>query len=143
HVSREVADSRRRHLPTAAPLDVLAHRQIPSRCERRLLMAPFSRADIASLAASWRREGKSIVFTNGVFDLVHPGHLRYLRHARSLGDALIVGINSDRSVRINKGASRPVTLETERAEVLSAFVCVDAVTIFDEDTPQDLVNAVQ
>ena len=103
----------------------------------------LSRADVAALATRWRDEGKTIVFTNGVFDLVHPGHLRYLQHARALGDALIVGINSDRSVRINKGASRPVTPETERAEVLSAFVCVDAVTIFDEDTPQDLVNAVQ
>jgi rfaE bifunctional protein nucleotidyltransferase chain/domain len=106
-------------------------------------MPSLGRADIASLVASWRREGKSIVFTNGVFDLVHPGHLRYLRHARSLGDVLIVGINSDRSVRANKGPLRPITPEAERAEVLAAFECVDAVTIFDEDTPHDLVSFVQ
>ncbi len=118
-------------------------RQIPSGRERRLLMATLSRAEVASLAAGWRRDGKSIVFTNGVFDLVHPGHLRYLRHARSLGDVLIVGINSDRSVRANKGPSRPITPEAERAEVLAAFECVDAVTMFDEDTPHDLVAAVQ
>ncbi|HEY2908259.1 MAG TPA: D-glycero-beta-D-manno-heptose 1-phosphate adenylyltransferase [Vicinamibacterales bacterium] len=107
------------------------------------MMASVSRADIESLAVSWRREGKTIVFTNGVFDLVHPGHLRYLRHARSLGDVLVVGINSDRSVSANKGPSRPIAPEAERAEVLAAFECVEAVTIFDEDTPHDLVTAIQ
>jgi rfaE bifunctional protein nucleotidyltransferase chain/domain len=106
-------------------------------------MPSASRVEIASLAASWRSEGKSIVFTNGVFDLVHPGHLRYLRHARSLGDVLVVGINSDRSVRANKGPSRPIAPDTDRAEVLAAFECVDAVTIFDEDTPHDLIAAIQ
>jgi D-glycero-beta-D-manno-heptose 1-phosphate adenylyltransferase len=91
----------------------------------------------------WRTSGRTIVFTNGVFDLVHPGHLRYLQHARHLGDALIVGINSDRSVRANKGPSRPVTPEAERAEVVAALVCVDAVAIFDEDTPHDLIQFLQ
>jgi len=90
-----------------------------------------------------RADRKTVVFTNGVFDLVHPGHLRYLRHARSLGDALIVGINSDRSVRSNKGAGRPITPETERAEILSALACVDAVVIFDEATPYDVIAALQ
>jgi rfaE bifunctional protein nucleotidyltransferase chain/domain len=106
-------------------------------------MPSVSRQEIAALAASWRSQGKSIVFTNGVFDLVHPGHLRYLRYARTLGDALIVGINSDRSVRANKGPSRPITPDTERAEVLAAFECVDAVTVFDEETPHDLIAAIQ
>jgi len=83
------------------------------------------------------------VFTNGVFDLLHPGHVRYLREARALGDALIVAINSDRSVRVNKGAGRPVNPQDERAEVLLALEPVDAVTIFDEETPHAIVSVIQ
>jgi rfaE bifunctional protein nucleotidyltransferase chain/domain len=83
------------------------------------------------------------VFTNGVFDLLHPGHVRYLQRARALGDALIVGVNSDRSVRGNKGENRPVTAEHERAEVLLALSCVDAAVIFDEDTPHAVISLVQ
>lgn len=90
-----------------------------------------------------RATGRTIVFTNGVFDLLHPGHVRYLRHARSLGGALVVGVNSDRSVRANKGVGRPITLEAERAELVGSLKCVDAVVIFDEDTPQALIEAVQ
>jgi len=90
-----------------------------------------------------RAAGKTIVFTNGVFDLLHPGHLRYLQHARSLGDALIVGVNSDRSVRANKGSGRPITPEAERAEILEALECVDAVVVFDEDTPHAIITALQ
>ena len=90
-----------------------------------------------------RTSGKQIVFTNGVFDLLHPGHLRYLQQARSLGDALIVGLNSDRSVRSNKGPDRPINPQDDRAEVLAALACVDGVVIFDEDTPHDLIAAVQ
>jgi len=88
-----------------------------------------------------RAAGKQIVFTNGVFDLLHIGHLRYLQRARALGDALIVAVNSDRSVRANKGAGRPITPERERAEVLEALACVDATVIFDQDTPLDLIAA--
>jgi D-beta-D-heptose 7-phosphate kinase/D-beta-D-heptose 1-phosphate adenosyltransferase len=83
------------------------------------------------------------VFTNGVFDLLHPGHVRYLEAARRLGDCLIVGINSDRSVRANKGDSRPITPEAERAEILEALVSVDAVVVFDEETPHSLIAAIQ
>jgi rfaE bifunctional protein nucleotidyltransferase chain/domain len=90
-----------------------------------------------------RASGKTVVFTNGVFDLLHVGHLRYLQHARGLGDALIVGLNSDRSVRRIKGPDRPITEEAERAEILEALACVDAVVIFDEDTPRDLIVAIQ
>jgi D-beta-D-heptose 7-phosphate kinase/D-beta-D-heptose 1-phosphate adenosyltransferase len=90
-----------------------------------------------------RAAGKTVVFTNGVFDLLHVGHLRYLQHARSLGDALIVGLNSDRSVRTNKGAGRPITPEAERTEILSALACVDGVVVFDEDTPHDIIAALQ
>jgi D-glycero-beta-D-manno-heptose 1-phosphate adenylyltransferase len=85
-----------------------------------------------------------MVFTNGVFDIIHPGHVRYLRDARALGDMLIVGINSDRSVRaLAKAPNRPVNSEAERAEVLGALASVDAVVIFDEDTPHAIIFALQ
>jgi D-glycero-beta-D-manno-heptose 1-phosphate adenylyltransferase len=100
-------------------------------------------AEAQRLVADLRRDGKRVVFTNGVFDLLHPGHLRYLRAARAEGDALIVGINSDRSVRINKGPDRPITPEAERAEILAALAVVDAVVIFDEETPAGIIRALQ
>lgn len=90
-----------------------------------------------------RAAGCTIVFTNGVFDLLHPGHVRYLRHARELGDALLVGVNSDRSVRANKGPDRPLTPETERVEILEALAFVDGVVVFDEETPHELIAALQ
>ncbi len=90
-----------------------------------------------------RRQGKSVVFTNGVFDLLHPGHVRYLSDARRHGDRLIVGLNSDRSVRAIKGPARPVVPEGERAEVLAALACVDAVCLFDEDTPHAIISRLQ
>jgi len=85
-----------------------------------------------------------VVFTNGVFDLLHPGHVRYLAEARALGDLLIVGINADASVRrLQKGPDRPINPESERAEVIAALACVDAVVIFSEDTPHEIVSALQ
>jgi D-beta-D-heptose 7-phosphate kinase/D-beta-D-heptose 1-phosphate adenosyltransferase len=90
-----------------------------------------------------RSAGRRIVFTNGVFDLLHPGHVRYLRAARAHGDLLIVGLNSDASVRRNKGPERPIVPERERAEVLLALECVDAVSIFDEETPAEIIDRVQ
>src|SRR6478672_13648046 len=90
-----------------------------------------------------RAAGARLVFTNGVFDLLHPGHVRYLQQARALGDVLVVGINTDRSVRANKGPGRPITPEAERAEILMALDCVDAVAIFDEDTPAEIVRRIQ
>ena len=90
-----------------------------------------------------RAAGRRIVFTNGVFDLLHPGHVRYLQAARAHGDLLIVGLNSDASVRRNKGPERPINPEDERAEVLAALACVDAVSIFDDDTPADIIRRVQ
>ena len=89
--------------------------------------------------AQERRNGRRIVFTNGCFDLLHPGHIRTLEEARALGDVLIVGINSDASVRELKGRGRPVFPMKERAEVLAALECVDAVVIFDEPTPRELI----
>ena len=100
-------------------------------------------ADAVRLAREVQGHGGIVVFTNGVFDLLHSGHVRYLRAARALGDALVVAINSDRSVQAIKGPERPLTPETERAEILLSLACVDAVTIFDEDTPREIVSAVQ
>jgi len=90
-----------------------------------------------------REQGGTVVFTNGVFDLLHPGHVRYLQDARALGSALIVAVNSDRSVRAIKGPDRPVNPEAERAEVLLALSCVDAVVIFDEHTPHAVISTIQ
>ena len=87
--------------------------------------------------------GGLVVFTNGVFDLLHPGHVRYLQDARRLGALLIVGVNSDRSVRAIKEPGRPLNPEDERAEVLLSLACVDAVVVFDEDTPHRLIEAIQ
>jgi D-beta-D-heptose 7-phosphate kinase/D-beta-D-heptose 1-phosphate adenosyltransferase len=86
-----------------------------------------------------KRNGRRVVFTNGCFDLLHPGHIRSLEQARELGDALIVGINSDASVRQLKGKGRPVLPECERAEILAALQSVDAVVIFDELTPREVI----
>ena len=103
----------------------------------------MTRTEAASFVERQREIGRAIVFTNGVFDLLHPGHIRYLAAARALGDLLIVGVNSDRSVRANKGADRPITPEGERAEILAALSCVDAVVVFDEDTPHEIIAAIQ
>ena len=97
----------------------------------------------AAFASRVRDGGGTVVFTNGVFDLLHPGHVRYLREARALGDALIVAVNSDRSVRAIKEPGRPINPERERAEVLLALDSVDAAVIFDEETPHEIVSAIQ
>jgi D-glycero-beta-D-manno-heptose 1-phosphate adenylyltransferase len=106
----------------------------------KLLALPALRRRLATL----RRAGRRIVFTNGVFDLLHPGHVRYLRAARRLGDALVVGLNSDRSVRrLAKGADRPLVRQTDRAEMLAALEMVDYVILFEDDTPADLIRALR
>jgi D-glycero-beta-D-manno-heptose 1-phosphate adenylyltransferase len=98
--------------------------------------------EIVRLRPGIRESGKKLVFTNGCFDILHVGHIRYLNYARSLGDMLIVGINSDRSVREIKGDSRPIVPEQERAEVLAALACVDFVFIFDNPTPKQVIEAI-
>jgi rfaE bifunctional protein nucleotidyltransferase chain/domain len=103
----------------------------------------LSIAEAASWVAAQRAAGRSVVFTNGVFDLVHPGHVTYLTAARAEGDVLIVALNSDRSVQANKGPSRPILPEQERAELLAALDVVDAVVIFDDETPAAIVAALQ
>ena len=92
------------------------------------------------LCRQWKASGDRVVFTNGCFDLLHPGHVRLLERASEHGDRLIVAINSDRSVRDLKGASRPVLSEADRAATLAGFTCVDAVTIFGEETPHALLR---
>jgi len=87
----------------------------------------------------WKDNGKRVVFTNGCFDLLHVGHVRLLQQARAEGDVLVVGLNSDASVQRLKGAGRPLVPQSDRAEVLAALACVDAVTVFDEDTPRELI----
>jgi D-glycero-beta-D-manno-heptose 1-phosphate adenylyltransferase len=103
-----------------------------------------TREQAIELVARERARGHVIVFTNGVFDILHPGHTRYLRDARALGDVLIVGVNSDRSARAQgKAPDRPINPEAERCEVLAALASVDAVVLFDEDTPYQIIMAVQ
>jgi D-beta-D-heptose 7-phosphate kinase/D-beta-D-heptose 1-phosphate adenosyltransferase len=103
----------------------------------------LGRERVRDFAQHAQSRGQRVVFTNGVFDILHPGHLRYLQAAREHGDVLIVGVNSDASVRRNKGPARPIMPERERAEILLALEAVDAVSIFDEDTPAAIIAAVQ
>jgi D-beta-D-heptose 7-phosphate kinase/D-beta-D-heptose 1-phosphate adenosyltransferase len=99
--------------------------------------------DGIALVARLRGDGRTVVFTNGVFDLLHLGHVRYLAAARAIGDALIVGLNGDASVRRNKGPERPITPQDERAEILLALSSVDAVVVFDQDTPAEIITTLQ
>jgi D-beta-D-heptose 7-phosphate kinase/D-beta-D-heptose 1-phosphate adenosyltransferase len=99
-------------------------------------------AEIVRLRPRFRESGRKLVFTNGCFDILHVGHVRYLNAAKSLGDALVVGINSDRSVREIKGDARPIMPQAERAEVLAALACIDFVCIFDEPTPKQIIDAI-
>lgn len=98
--------------------------------------------ELIPLRAALRESGKKLVFTNGCFDILHIGHVRYLNEARSLGDAMVVAINSDRSVREIKGPSRPITPESDRAEVIAALASVDYVFIFDDPTPKQVIEAI-
>jgi len=103
----------------------------------------IDRAHLAALAATLRRGHRRIVFTNGCFDLLHPGHVRLLTEAKRFGDVLVVGLNSDESVRRLKGPERPVLSESDRAEVLGGLHAVDFVTIFGEDTPDAVIRALR
>ena len=108
------------------------------------MSAVLTRDEAVGWVTEHRAAGRRVVFTNGVFDLLHPGHVRYLRAARGFGDVLIVGVNSDRSARLlDKGTDRPLNAAAERAEVLASLDAVDAVTIFDEPTPHEVILALQ
>ncbi len=103
----------------------------------------LDRSALAAALAEERRGGQRIVFTNGCFDLIHAGHIRYLRDAKALGDLLVVGVNSDESVRrLGKGMERPILAQAERAEILAALEMVDYVSIFGEDTPVELIQTI-
>lgn len=102
----------------------------------------YSRERLIEQRARWKQEGKTVVFTNGCYDLLHPGHIRLLEQARSLGDVLVLALNSDASVQRLKGPARPLISEQERAALCAGLAAVDAVTIFDEDTPRELIAAV-
>ena len=104
-------------------------------------MTTYDRPGLVAERARWKAAGHRVVFTNGCFDLLHPGHLALLEAARALGDVLVVGINSDASVRALKGEGRPLLPEAERAEALSALEPVDAVVVYDEPTPREIVAA--
>ena len=99
----------------------------------------YSRAELLEQRERWRQAGRTLVFTNGCYDLLHPGHVRLLERARSLGDVLVVGLNTDSSVRLSKGPGRPLTPERERAELLASLEAVDGVVLFDEETPRALI----
>ena len=101
-----------------------------------------SQDELIQATAREKRDGRRVVFTNGCFDLIHPGHVRCLAEARALGDVLVVAVNSDHSVRGNKGPERPLVNEQDRAEVIAALASVDYVTIFDEPTPRELISRV-
>jgi D-glycero-beta-D-manno-heptose 1-phosphate adenylyltransferase len=99
----------------------------------------YQRNALMAARVEWRAAGKTVVFTNGSYDLVHPGHVRLLEQSRNLGDVLVLGLNTDASVRRYKGPKRPVTPADQRVEVACALAAVDAVVLFDEDTPRELI----
>ncbi len=102
----------------------------------------FTLEQLIGRRLEWKRSGKTVVFTNGCYDILHPGHIRLLESARSLGDILILALNTDASVQRLKGPTRPLVSQDERAELAAALQAVDAVTFFDEDTPRELIAAV-
>ena len=102
----------------------------------------YSRDELIAARAIWKHEGRTVVFTNGCYDILHPGHIRLLESARSLGDLLILALNTDASVQRLKGPSRPLICQQDRAEMACALAAVDAVAFFDEDTPRELIAAV-
>jgi D-glycero-beta-D-manno-heptose 1-phosphate adenylyltransferase len=101
----------------------------------------YTRDELLRVRSIWKRDGKRVVFTNGCYDLLHPGHIRLLERARSLGDVLVLALNTDASVRKMKGAGRPLVAEGDRAALVAALAAVDAVTLFDEETPRELIAA--
>ncbi len=102
----------------------------------------FSKKEIKKISADWKNQKNKIVFTNGCFDILHYGHVYYLAKAKEFGDKLIVGLNSDSSVKTIKGENRPINKQNERAFILASLVMIDAVVIFEEKTPENLINSI-
>ncbi len=117
--------------------------EIRSPEEKIAMVKLLTNSEIAGEASRLKKAGKRIVFTNGCFDILHAGHVRYLAAARAEGDILVVGLNSDKSVRLIKGEKRPVVSQMQRAEVLSGLSCVDFVVLFDEPDPLNLIKKVR
>jgi D-glycero-beta-D-manno-heptose 1-phosphate adenylyltransferase len=105
-------------------------------------VSSYTREELVAIRAQWKRDRKTVVLTNGCYDLLHPGHIRLLEAARSLGDFLILALNSDLSVRRSKGAGRPIISEKARGSLAASLATVDAVVFFDEETPRELIAAV-
>lgn len=103
----------------------------------------FLKEDLQAQIQEWKAAQKKIVFTNGCFDLIHPGHIAYLNEAASLGDVLVIGLNTDRSVKVLKGEHRPINDEFSRSQLIASMFFVDAVVFFDEQTPINLINALK
>ena len=114
---------------------------MPRNIEQTLLDKINDLTSLKSKVTAWKNEGKKVVFTNGVFDLLHIGHITYLSKAAELGDKLIIGLNADSSVKRIKGDSRPINAQDSRAALLASFFFVDAVVVFEEDTPLNLITA--
>jgi D-beta-D-heptose 7-phosphate kinase/D-beta-D-heptose 1-phosphate adenosyltransferase len=131
--------NRQRRLPAAGGLSACARAEATPHLRWKIL----SQTRLAEVVRRLQQAGKKVVFTNGCFDLLHVGHVRYLQAARRLGDALVIGVNADASVRRLKGPTRPLTPELERAEILDALECVDYVAIFAAETPLALIRKVQ
>jgi len=139
------ADNRRVYIKLRKCIEYLCLRKLAAyKCKGVIAMTGSSklmgRCEAFEKVKAWQALGKKVVFSNGCFDLLHAGHVEYLQAARTLGDVLLIGLNSDASVRRLKGAGRPVCCEADRAMVLSALQVVDAVTLFDEDTPEELIG---
>lgn len=111
--------------------------------QQTLTQKILTSSDLEPQIRTWKEEGKKIVFTNGCFDLIHPGHIAYLNEAASLGDVLVVGLNTDQSVKKLKGENRPINNEFSRSQLIAAMFFVDAVVFFGEETPLNLINSVQ
>jgi D-glycero-beta-D-manno-heptose 1-phosphate adenylyltransferase len=116
--------------------------RLPLLCFNRAVGRFYTREELIRARAGWREQAKTVVFTNGCYDILHPGHIRLLEAARSLGDVLILALNTDASVARLKGPNRPLIPEQERAGLAVSLAAVDAVTLFDEDTPRELIAAV-
>lgn len=112
---------------------------IRKRYNRNCMGRIYTRPHLVAIRGLWKSEGRKVVFTNGCYDVLHPGHIRLLEQARSLGDILVLGLNTDSSVSRMKGPTRPINNEQDRAELAAHLAAVDAVTLFDEDTPRELI----
>jgi D-glycero-beta-D-manno-heptose 1-phosphate adenylyltransferase len=136
HAGTARGDKSSRESPRRRPRETAAR---SGRVTLKVLGRLYSRSELVEQRARWKQEGRKVVFTNGCYDVLHPGHIRLLENARSMGDALIAALNTDAGVRRLKGPGRPLLCQQERAELMAALEAVDAVILFDEETPRELI----